>query len=470
VKVLTDRPLPEIGAPAITGPGDDAEALFREARRRRRIRRAWVAGVTALALAAAGTAYGVLAHSPNGPPTGSTAQLAPAKTTSAPPKGNAGADLAAGYSNVQVLGMADPHVAWTASPTGIYVTTDQGRQWRDVTPPNLSHQDVAERIEALDAIGTDDLWLVLADVPGLVPYADSTDGSDRGEGIDRSTDGGQTWTFTALPGCLQACGANLTVSFVDPEHGFTTNGPGQGTGPTLLFTTSDGGITWTKAGDLPDLGSISADGPGPGAQMEFINTLDGWAVTGPSGYSSSGAPTARGGVLYRTTNGGASWVRASGLPQSDQFALPTFFGSQVGVVLANPQGASGPSSPVFVTDDGGETWTVRSTPRIAGMANFKPRGLNFRFDAIGPATWKIDVGSKILTTTNAGRSWTSVTPKPKGGGGSATAVVFSSTHDGLSISEPPGCSNAPNTPASEECFPALTATTDGGTRWIPVTP
>ena len=152
---------------------------------------------------------------------------------------------------VQSIGVADNDVAWAASETGIFVTTDGGRAWRTVTPPNLDHDFPSEHIGSMDAVGKNDLWLVLVDVPGLVPYSQSTNGSDRGGGIDRSTNGGRTWTFRALPGCIQACGAALFVSFVDPDHGFAAMGSDL-SGSTELFSTADGGITWTPKGEIPN--------------------------------------------------------------------------------------------------------------------------------------------------------------------------------------------------------------------------
>jgi hypothetical protein len=39
-----------------------------------------------------------------------------------------------------------------------------------VTPPNVKGVTVSIHITAVDAVGTDDLWAVLEDVPGLVPF------------------------------------------------------------------------------------------------------------------------------------------------------------------------------------------------------------------------------------------------------------------------------------------------------------
>jgi hypothetical protein len=313
---------------------DNAEALFKEARQRRRHRQAWIAVGIVLVLTIAGLALAVVR---SGPPTAPARRVGGPRTLPATPSpGDRGVSSASGYTPVQEMGLADDAVGWAADGLGIYLTTDQGRTWRTITPPNLANEDVSERIGALDAIGQNDLWLALEDVPGLVPYAQSTDGSDRGGGIDRSSDGGLTWTFTTLPGCLQSCGPNLSLSFGDPRHGFAAIGPGEA-GSVMLFSTDNGDETWTGLGAQPDLGGS--------AQVVFSSPLDGWAVTGPVFFGNSGEANERGGMFYRTTDGGVSWspapAPAPGLPAEDQFAVPTFFGTRTGVMLSNPENVPG---------------------------------------------------------------------------------------------------------------------------------
>ena len=174
MKVLTGRP------PLADGPHeapDDLEALFREARRRRRIRRAWWAGGIVLSLLVAVVAIDAARGGPGRPATvaGHSNAAAPSRS------GGRGVSAAGRYSVVQSIGVGDDDVVWAASDTGLFVTTDGGRGWRTVTPPNLDHDFLSEHIGSLDAVGKNDLWLVLVDVPGLVPYSQSTNGSDRGE-------------------------------------------------------------------------------------------------------------------------------------------------------------------------------------------------------------------------------------------------------------------------------------------------
>jgi photosystem II stability/assembly factor-like uncharacterized protein len=379
---------------------------------------------------------------------------------------NSGSTSAAAppYAPIQALGLADNDVAWAADGVNLYVSSDQGRDWRTVTPPIFTGQSVSTRLDAMVAVGPNDLWLPVTDVIGLVPFGQSQDGSDRGVGIERSTDGGQSWTFSALPGCLQGCGGNLSLSFVDAEHGFAALGPAQ-VSPSLLFATDDGGVTWTKVGRIPDLEGVEIGG----TQMEFTDPLDGWVVTGPT-FSANGQPSSPGGALYRTTDGGVSWSAPPGLPVAGQYGLPTFFGTRTGVALSNPGAAKGLSTSVLVTHDGGSTWARHPIPRIPGVGTYQPPGLGGRFVALGPSNWVIDVGSALYRTTDAGHRWVRSVPAPKSGPGTVVAAYFSSAQNGLALALPPGCGNPVNARFADCGTTVATATTDGGRSWRALNP
>lgn len=445
----------------------DAEALFKEARRRRRRRR--IAAVLVFVLVAVlVVAVAILAGSgSNGRPRSGVGHPTTPSHHPPPQKNNQKNNTvgpSSAYPPVQSMGIADNELAWVTDGAALYVTTDGGRTWKAVTPPNVDGVTVSEHITAVDAVGTDDIWAVLEDVPGLVPFGESTNGSVRGQGIDRSTDGGRTWTFTALPGCLQLCGP-LSVSFVDASHGFTATAPQ--TGGSTLFATHDGGVTWTPVASMPNLGSVDVGGPIAQPQLVFTSSIDGWAVTGPSGNGQQGRPTDPGGVLYRTTNGGASWALVPGLPSGFQYTLPTFFGSEQAVVLATHGPSDSRGAAVFGTDDGGSTWTRYPLPVIRGDV-FTPGSLLTRFAAVGPFAWRIGVGSLIYETSDAGRTWATVTPTPKTSLGDATSVIFSSPEMGMAIAQLPSCfASSTVDPGADVCYPVLIVTSDGGRSWSP---
>ena len=447
----------------------DPEALFKEARRRRRRRRALAALAVSVALVAAGVGLIVTDRGSGAPPAGQSTGPSKVDTGSVPGARPRAATPDPSAPAVSTIGLADPEVVWASSGTGLFVSTDDGTSWRTVTPPNLADQDVAGRMTGVDAVGTSNLWVVLEDVIGLVPFSQSTDGSDRGEGIDRSTDGGRTWTFTPLPNCLQRCGP-IQLSFVDAEHGFATVSSSSG-GEPELFVTHDGGVTWSRASAPPDLGSVVIGGPSAVPQLLFTSATEGWAVTGPP-VAYRAHITNFGGRLYRTTDGGSSWSVAPGLPKGVSFSLPTFVGPHDGVVLGDATTTARRAPSVYVTDNGGMTWSRRSLPtleRVSDSAGFYDDGgsLASRFSAVSADQWLIDLGQKVYRTTDGGRRWTTFVPMQEW---STAAAAFSSPNFGVAAVLPLSCmtpASSPQRPATS-CSTTLVVTHDGGHDWAPV--
>jgi photosystem II stability/assembly factor-like uncharacterized protein len=454
---------PALEPPGTGFPGEDAEALFKEARRRRRRRRLVAVLGLVLALVAAVVGLQVSGGGTNRPPARAAHGGAP--RVYAGPGPNTGAGLA-GFTPpaVEVMGQADRQLVWAAGIGGLYLTSDGGAHWRTVTPPNLAHQYVAERVITLEAVGQDDLWLVLYDVPGLVPYSASQDGSDRGEGIDRSTDGGRTWTFSTLPGCIQLCGPTA-LSFVDANHGVAVvsaddgNPHGQ---PALLFTTADGGASWRQVATPPDLGAVAMDGPAPDEKLVFTSARDGWAVSGPLEGPDATTSNA-GGVVYRTTDGGTTWSTAPGLP-SGAMTLPTFFGPEDGVVLRDPEPPSKVQPSAYVTHDGGATWSPVALPAAAVGPYKGGASLSGRFSAASPTHWFVVDDTTLYTTTDVGRHWTTTVSAPAF---QASSALFASDHDGVALGQFAHCGGAASAahPTPPSCYPLLVMTSDGGRHW-----
>jgi photosystem II stability/assembly factor-like uncharacterized protein len=442
---------------------DEAEALFKEARRRRR--RRWTIAVVAIvvALAAAVVGLALSGGGRTGPPGKAAAGGAPRVQAGPGPNGGAGL---VGFTppTVELMGQADSQLVWAAGIKSLYLTSDAGATWRTVTPPNLANQYVAERVTTLSAVGENDLWLVLEDVPGLVPFAQSKDGSDRGEGIDRSTDGGRTWTFSPLPGCLQLCGS-ISLSFVDSLHGFAVVAADPETPlgqPAMLFTTQDGGASWQRSATPPDLAGVVVGGPAPVPQLVFTTALKGWAVTGA--LEGPDATTANpGGVVYRTTDGGTTWSAAPGLPASGM-TLPTFFGPDDGVVLRDPQPPSTRKPVVFVTHDGGATWSPVALPIAAVTTSKGGASLVGRFSAVSPTRWFLVDQTKLYATTDGGRHWTVTVGRPAF---QASSALFTSSRDGLAVGQFARCTFAATAaqPHPPSCYPLLVLTSDGGHHW-----
>jgi photosystem II stability/assembly factor-like uncharacterized protein len=366
------------------------------------------------------------------------------------------------YSPVQAIGLADGEVGWAAAGFSVYLTTDHGRTWHTVTPPGIRGQTITGVVGPMVGIGTRDLWLPVGNLvaPELIPASQLPDASVRVTGVEHSTDGGGTWAFSALPGCLQACGAIPSLSFVDAQHGYAAVGA-DASGTTRLFSTDDGGTTWEPRSELPHAG----DGP----SIVFSSVEDGWVVTGPTfgSYAQDmGQATDPGGSLFRTEDGGVTWSPVAGLPRKDIYELPTFFNARDGVMPGRAPGAPAQSPIVFVTDDGGTSWIARHVPAAAG--GITARGsiaAGPPFAALSPTDWKLYVGPTLYTTNDAGASWQSIRPTPVARAGTVAAIAFSSRLQGMAMVQQPGC------PASTTggCVPVLMGTSDGGLHWRPLT-
>lgn len=437
--------------------GTDPEALFEEARRRRR-RRRLVGFCVILAAAALASAAGIWASGSSKRPTAGVGHRHPG--VSGPPARSKrrGGTVSAEYSPAQSMGRADGALAWVATGSTLEITSDGGLVWRTITPPNLSGVSVSQDVTAVNAVGTDDLWVVITDVPGLVT---PNGGSSRGEGIDESTDGGKSWVFVSLPGCIQNCGP-IALSMVDVENGYAvTDGVDGGRG--LVFSTQNGGASWARISTIPSLNGVEVSGPIEQSQLLFTSAFDGWAVPGPTFDPSTNSQVA-GGTIYHTTDGGALWSAVPGLPSGRQYTLPEFFGSQNVVTLGTRASGAGPT--VYVSDNGGSTWSSHMVPAFLG-SQFSPGGIAYRFAAVGPRDWKIDVGSELYQTANSGTTWTAVKPHPAVGVGNVMAIVFSSPTKGMALGVQPSCPTPSAISQTTYCGQVLTVTTDGGVHWEP---
>ena len=120
-------------------------------------------------------------------------------------------------------------------------------------------------------------------------FVDPTHGWSH-DGTQRTTDGGQTWTWAHVPG-------PSTATFVSPTEGWAGGSEWNSDNCYVYIDhTTDGGGSWSRryTSDLSwyscDLGTI-----------HFVDNLYGWAF-GSTWY---GGPFA-----FKTTDGGATWESA----------------------------------------------------------------------------------------------------------------------------------------------------------------
>jgi photosystem II stability/assembly factor-like uncharacterized protein len=190
-----------------------------------------------------------------------------------------------------------------------------------------------------------------------------------GNGIYKSTDGGDSWTNMGLPNSER-----ISKIIVDPKDGNTVYAcvPGKlwsDSEDRGVYKTTDGGKTWSKILKGPNLSTgcsmISMNPQNP--KILFAGMWDfrrkGWTFR-----SGGESPTAASGSgFFQTADGGATWTEldeksAKGLPAKPWGRIAvTIAPSKPSVVYALIESAR---SALFRSEDGGKTWEERDRSNL----------------------------------------------------------------------------------------------------------
>ena len=202
--------------------------------------------------------------------------------------------------------------------------------------------------------------------------------------ILRTNDGGVTWAAAGAPI------RNLAdIDFISARHGFAI------TRRNVLLSTHDGAHSWQRVHRFPP------DPNGFGAGVVFVDPTHAWVL--PSS-----------GPLYRTRDSGRTWDPLS-LPcgEYDHPAGPSFLDERSGYLVCGGQPAAGnQEKALYVTNDGGDTWTERSGTYVlhpnAGRtvpATGYASGLQFRNTKMGLLS---AARGGIFRTQTGGLTWRQV--------------------------------------------------------------
>lgn len=216
-----------------------------------------------------------------------------------------------------------------AATTDFSRTTDGGNTWTPGTVPGPANYGFAN-IWALSATTA---WACLYPTTGT------------GGGIWKTTDGGGSWTQQGVGSIYNNTGsfANV-VYFWDANNGFTMGDPaGPGTTYYEIYTTTDGGTTWTR---VP-----SANIPAKLNATEYAIIND-YCVVGNTIWFGTNA-----GRMYKSTDKGLTWTVAVVSANNTEVVNDVAF-RNANEGLAVVSDAGGTTLTTYKSTDGGTTWTM----------------------------------------------------------------------------------------------------------------
>ncbi len=282
------------------------------------------------------------------------------------------------------LKMIDEQSGWAWNDGHVFRTTDGGSTWKEVTPGNLQVSQIyfPYGYFFLDA---NTGWIAGYDVK-------------EAPAVFRTADGGKSWSSAGLD--MQTLSTGATLDFLDSKTGWMMvppRGAGAGSEPVDIYSTVDGGVSWTLAyTSTPPTAAPSLLYNGDKTGLSFVDGQRGW-VTGY--YSGPGF------LFYVTNDGGKTW-------SGQALAVPAGFHADGGAAETDPPlfaGASGllpvifhadgPSVVFYRTDDRGQTWKATTPLKLSASYSqilWSIPDLEHAF---------VSDGKQLYTTSDGGQTW-----------------------------------------------------------------
>lgn len=214
-----------------------------------------------------------------------------------------------------------------------------------------------------------------------------------------------------------------------------------------LFSTSDGGSTWTVVAGLPPLAPSAICG---------LSVVDA-SVVFAAGTNHPNRPAR----MMKTVDGGATWTAWEMAPHATLLVDTHFTSARQGWVVGGRSDKANPTradvrAVVLHTDDGGETWV----DRLADLQDELPAGewgwkIQFLDDRLGFVALESFERAAVLKTTDGGRSWSRIEVRDPQGNVNLEGVGFVDERRGWVG----GWGSADFTAGS------ASETTDGGRTW-----
>ncbi len=288
----------------------------------------------------------------------------------------------------------DANIAYAATASGgVLRTSDGGVTWE----PLFDAQAVLPvGAVALDPQNPDVIYAGTGE-------ANANSYSFFGLGLYRSPDAGATWQNIGLADTRYI--ARIRVHPTDANRIYVAaTGKLFGTGPNRgIYRTNDGGTTWDRCLALTDSTAATdlvMDPTNPDILFAAM-----WERVRGLNYRRSGGPSSG---IWRTTDGGDTWQElTNGLPSGSNVGRIglTQCVSQANVLYAIYADAAAGFAGVYKSTNGGDTWTRTNDAALSGMySDFGWYFGNIRVDPSNPNN-VFALGVPMVRSTNGGSSW-----------------------------------------------------------------
>jgi photosystem II stability/assembly factor-like uncharacterized protein len=281
-----------------------------------------------------------------------------------------------------------PTITSGITPEIVYITPEPSGAPAESTPPEES----GPTLSAMGRVDAKVGWVVETDSLGL-PY------------VRLTSDGGATWSEPRKAPPYGGSG----LQFVDATHGWALTGlvspaAGGGTYSLTMWRTADGGLTWQSSTFDAGAGPSTPMGVTYTSSFHFRDQLHGEVF---QVHGDGATPSATDLVCQQlsTSDGGQTWSEPRTMPC---LWPPSFVDGQLG----HAGDVSG-GSVMYVTTDGGQTWTAGDLPAGANALVGPLHALERESDGTLRALVRLPIGDwsyAIVDSHDDGRTWTTVGP------------------------------------------------------------
>lgn len=280
---------------------------------------------------------------------------------------------------------SDPHIIYVGTASGgVWKTTNNGITWEPIFDDQSTNTigDVTVAPSQPDTV-----WVGTGE-------PNNRQSSSWGNGVYKSTDGGETWTNMGLEDTHHI--GRIVIHPTNPDIVYVAAlghlwGPNEQRG---LYKTADGGKTWTNTKFI-DVNTgfvdVAMDPNNPDTlyAAAYQRRRRGWGFNG-------GGP---GSGLYKTTDGGENWVKlVNGLPDGDLGRIGLdIYRRNPSIVYAIVEHRK--KRGVYRSEDKGSTWTR--------MSATNPRPMYYSQIRIDPSNdqriWVL--GASMYVSEDGGKSF-----------------------------------------------------------------